>query len=180
MKVRLDRLGEEPYVWEENLVLSSDVLGHPEVVDLGEVACKGRIRSTGSGFLLHLALSYQQTLPCTRCLREVAVPVRSETDLFVRFRDPEVAARDSDGEERELSEDDLGTVVVDDPVLDTRSLVIEQMELNVPMKFLCREGCAGICDGCGADLNAGPCDCRPAPDPRWSALAKWKQGPGTS
>ena len=27
-----------------------------------------------------------------------------------------------------------------------------------------------ICSICGADLNEGPCDCKPAADPRWDAL----------
>ena len=29
--------------------------------------------------------------------------------------------------------------------------------------LLCRDDCAGLCPKCGADLNAGPCDCRATP-----------------
>ena len=38
---------------------------------------------------------------------------------------------------------------------------------------LCRDDCKGLCPRCGADLNAGPCDCAPqTADPRWDALRK--------
>ncbi len=37
--------------------------------------------------------------------------------------------------------------------------------------ILCREDCAGLCPSCGANLNAGACDCPPpSPDSRWDAL----------
>ena len=28
------------------------------------------------------------------------------------------------------------------------------------------------CPKCGADLNIGPCQCKPETDPRWAALSK--------
>jgi len=45
--------------------------------------------------------------------------------------------------------------------------------LAAPMKPLCQEDCAGLCQSCGHNLNQGPCDC-PAQvvDPRWSELTK--------
>jgi uncharacterized protein len=45
--------------------------------------------------------------------------------------------------------------------------------LAIPMKPLCREGCAGLCPTCGRNLNQGPCDCPPQVlDPRLSGLRK--------
>jgi uncharacterized protein len=47
--------------------------------------------------------------------------------------------------------------------------------LALPSRRLCREECKGLCPVCGADLNAGECACEPGgTDPRWSALADWK------
>jgi uncharacterized protein len=42
-----------------------------------------------------------------------------------------------------------------------------------PVKPLCWEDCAGICQTCGQNLNQEPCSC-PAPeiDPRWSKLTE--------
>ena len=38
--------------------------------------------------------------------------------------------------------------------------------------FLCSEDCKGLCAVCGKNLNEGPCDCKPEPDPRLAVLAQ--------
>lgn len=43
--------------------------------------------------------------------------------------------------------------------LDLRDEVRELLLLEQPMMPCCREDCRGLCPGCGADLNAGPCGC---------------------
>jgi uncharacterized protein len=179
MKVRLDRLGDEPFAWQEALKLSQEDFEHPDLVALGEIECRGRIGRTTTGFLLELALSYEQTLACTRCLRESTSRVDARVDLAVEV-DDQKEHRGEPADEYELADEDLGVLMLPGPLLDTRPLVIEQVELHVPMKWLCRDDCAGLCPECGADLNAGKCDCSPAADPRWAALAKLKEERSTA
>jgi uncharacterized protein len=50
-------------------------------------------------------------------------------------------------------------------------VLIEQLQLNIPMKPLCRPDCAGLCPTCGADLNQTRCACAKSVDPRWAGLA---------
>ena len=45
-------------------------------------------------------------------------------------------------------------------------------ELDMDTTHLCREDCKGLCHRCGADLNEGPCGCKPEVDPRFAALAQ--------
>lgn len=55
--------------------------------------------------------------------------------------------------------------------VDLFPMAREAILLDLPMAPLCRADCAGLCVTCGADLNAGPCDCpEPDRDPRWAAL----------
>ncbi len=52
---------------------------------------------------------------------------------------------------------------------------MEQLELNIPMKPLCRPDCKGLCPTCGADRNETACSCEePTADSRWAALAALK------
>lgn len=44
--------------------------------------------------------------------------------------------------------------------LDIDLMVLEQIELAIPMQFVCREDCKGLCFNCGADLNEGACFCK--------------------
>ncbi len=169
MKIRLDQV-EEPFDWQETLKLDPAELDRLEVVDVGEIECVGRIFPAAEGLLLRASLQYSQSLRCMRCLETVALPVSGDLDLLIQIGGSEAAA-----EERALEEQDFGMISLENPLLDTRPILIEQIQLGVPMKPLCKEDCAGLCSSCGADLNQGPCGCREVTDPRWGALAALKQ-----
>jgi uncharacterized protein len=79
------------------------------------------------------------------------------------------------GSEHALHEQDLGELYIEEEVLETDPILIEQLQLNVPMKPLCRDDCKGLCSGCGADLNDGVCTCAESRvDARWASLAALK------
>ena len=62
------------------------------------------------------------------------------------------------------------------PGLDRRELddgdVYKRQVLAMDSKHVCSEDCKGLCATCGADLNQGPCGCKPEIDPRFAALAQ--------
>ncbi len=57
-------------------------------------------------------------------------------------------------------------------VLDAGDAVTDDMVYGMDSSNLCREDCKGRCFRCGKDLNEGPCNCQPEPDPRMAVLAK--------
>ncbi len=168
MKIHLDQV-DETFVWQEALEVSVAELDLPELVRLGKIECRGEIRRMAEGFLLQAAMSYEQRLRCMRCLRPVAVPFSGELDLILQVGGPQAA-----GSERELEAGDFSLLLLEEEIIDTRPLLIEQVQLNIPMKPLCKEDCAGLCATCGVDLNSGSCDCQRQADPRWAALAALK------
>ncbi len=182
MKIRLheiDQAGDEPFTWDEEESVPVSVLGREEIEAIGPVRWRGEVRRLDSGYLLRADLSYEQTLACQRCLGRVVEPVEQEIELFlVRSVRSVGSVRHEPGaedEERELGEEDLGMMEIDGDEVDLRPLLVEQMQLEVPMRPLCREDCAGLCPACGADLNeieGGDCGCeRETVDPRWAGLA---------
>ncbi len=173
MEIRLDRLGDEPFTWHEAYEPSSETLDRAELIALSAVDCDGTILSVSSGFLFQAKVSYEQTLACMRCLRPIPAPTESQIELLLVV-DSEDEIPDELMTERELQRDDLSVVHLPGLSFDPEPPIIEQLQLNIPMKPLCRPECVGLCDTCGTDLNDGPCECRPATDPRWSALAKLK------
>ena len=54
--------------------------------------------------------------------------------------------------------------------LDLDDVLESSFILNTDTLFLCREDCKGLCPRCGADLNDGPCGCKPEKDPRLAVL----------
>ncbi len=92
---------------------------------------------------------------CSRCLKECALPLSARFDLFYL---PQPKWLKSD-EEIELKYADMDIAYYDGIRLDVDLMVLEQIELSLPMKFVCSEACKGLCFNCGTDLNEGPCDC---------------------
>ncbi len=103
-------------------------------------------------------------LSCSRCLKKTPYLLNFEIDeIFIERKMEEFVPRDSDFFFIEKESIDLY------PML--RQLII----VNLPMKFLCREDCRGICPRCGTDLNEGDCDCLQGEvDVRWEPLKKLK------
>ena len=59
-----------------------------------------------------------------------------------------------------------------DEFADLTEELRECIILSFPSNPLCSEDCKGLCPHCGADLNKGPCHCRPTEggDLRWGGL----------
>ena len=170
MQIWLDQVRDEPFNWDEARSVSPETLDRPELLDLGPVAWRGQVVFADPGYFLRARLSYEQTLSCNRCLKPIVEPAESDVELMI------LVERHADaGDEHALHEEDLGVLYLEDERLDTDPILIEQLQLNIPMKPLCRADCKGLCPVCGADRNAGACACEESRvDPRWSTLAALK------
>ncbi len=116
------------------------------------------ITRVSSGTMFELALATVLRGPCYRCL--------ADAEVAVRIRDRQYQATSSDS-------DDTWVPNLVENRLDLSGWARDAIALAVPEKILCRAGCTGLCAGCGADLNVGPCRCGPArADVRWSKLSE--------
>ncbi len=165
MEIRLDQIGDEPFRWQETRSIPVDSLQRTQLLELGDIGWDGEIVRTSAGFLLSARLGYTQTLECPRCLGSSRVEVEAEINLHLQPKSKEPA-----DDELELEEADLGVLYLEGEILDTEAILTEQIQLNVPMRQLCRQDCAGLCPQCGIDRNSEPCGCEEAGDPRWVAL----------
>ena len=170
MQIWLDQVQDEPFNWDETQSIAPETLERPELQDLSPVHWRGQVVFADPGYFLRAHLSYEQTLNCNRCLKPIVEPTESDVELMILAQShPET------GGEHGLHEQDMGLMYVQGDTLETDPILIEQLQLNIPMKPLCREDCQGLCPVCGADKNTGACSCvESSPDPRWAALAALK------
>ena len=121
---------------------------------------------------IHGRASITVSIPCDRCLEDVQVPLELDFDERVQTGgDESPAAAESvpedAAEEGSAFEPDY---YLQGYYLDVDKLLFGEALLNWPSRVLCKEDCKGLCPQCGQDLNAGPCSCKKATDPRWDAL----------
>ena len=171
MLIQLEQVADEPFHWRETPPISVESLDRSELSGLGEISWSGKVVRDLAGYRLEARLSYEQTLTCTRCLAPLTQAVEDEIELAIETRASEPMLG-----EHELTASDLRTLFIDGQELDTTPILIEQLQLNIPMKPLCREDCAGLCPTCGTDRNRATCSCDESPtDPRWQALERLRE-----
>ncbi len=166
MKIRLDKIGTEPQRWQEDVEVPTADLERTQLLELGPVSWAGEIWSDGPGYGLRADFSYEQTVACDRCLTPIVLPVSGEVRLMLITDAPQQTY-----EEIELTAADLETLYLDGDEFDPFQVLFEQLQLNVPMRAICKEDCQGLCPDCGINRNLEDCGCQEARiDPRWEAL----------
>nr|PZN44722.1 MAG: DUF177 domain-containing protein [Bacillota bacterium] len=148
--------------------LGADVLGVP-----GPLTGTAEVVGTEEGALVQFRLQGEVELACGRCLQ----PYRFSVHLTFaeEFRTGPVAVGSA---ELEAADDGSTFVVVADGLIPVAEVVRQHLLLALPMKPLCRPDCAGLCPGCGVNLNEEPCRCEPeAGDPRLAVLRKLLDNP---
>jgi uncharacterized protein len=102
---------------------------------------------------------------CARCLNEYRFPLDAELALVL------IPASTAAAPGGVVREDEIGLASYEGDEIDLTPLVHERALLALPIRGLCDEHCRGLCPQCGANLNAGPCDCSaPATDGRLAVL----------
>ncbi len=127
------------------------------------------VSRTNRGVLVHGRLTTALVGQCSRCLKDIEVPLEFEiedealpsidveTGKPLRWDDEPDAIRLNGAHELEL-----------EPVVREAILLAE------PIAPLCREDCPGLCVVCGQDLAAGPHQHEEDLDPRMEALRAFR------
>jgi len=123
---------------------------------------------TNTGKFLHLRGKAYTTarLRCCRCLEPytVSLEVSVEEQYCTQGVFASLAEDDEARDEVRVYEGDS---------IDVAPAVREAFILALPMKWLCREECQGLCPVCGQNLNEGDCHCRGEEvDPRMAVLGE--------
>lgn len=143
-----------------------------EVEQVGDVTWRGCLVRPNERVRLSGRLEGMLEAPCDRCLEPSRIAVAHDFELFFEQRD---SLEFEENAEIELEEPDTRTSFMTGTSLDMDEVVVEQLLLALPMKPLCRDDCAGLCAGCGINLNLGSCDCTtPRAGNAFSALGELK------
>ena len=131
-----------------------------------DVVVKGDLIKSAASTALTGRLSGTLEIDCDRCLESQRRPIDVELDL-------EFVPESSFGADAnlELQSEDMKVDAVPGESIDTREIAREQILLDIPQQFFCKEECQGLCQKCGTNLNETDCGCSDTEiDPRWAAL----------
>jgi len=134
------------------------------------VHAEGVVENQSAVVRLRYRATVEYKRECDRCLDEATAEYVYEFEHILAAVEERKGG--ASGESELLLEDRSDELVfVPDFRLDFEELVREDIVLEVPTRFLCRQECKGLCPKCGCNLNHSQCDCDLSePDPRLAAL----------
>jgi uncharacterized protein len=92
-------------------------------------------------------LSAGFTAECARCNKETNHLISADGEKYIADK----------SEDNENGEDFYVTEIAG--IIDLKDFLVEFLGVEVPLRYLCSEGCKGLCPKCGKDLNDGDCGC---------------------
>ena len=110
------------------------------------VQVEAEYRFDGEGVLVTGSITGATNAECARCLKPLTHPVSLRFAEYYS-RQPEEGMYAFEGEE-----------------IDLAQMLGDNIVLSLPMRFLCRQDCKGLCPTCGKDLNEDACGCKPSVD----------------
>jgi uncharacterized protein len=149
----------------------------PVDVDLGAdlslaapVAGELELARTNRGLLVRAAFGGRLEATCSRCLRDIEVPLELVIDEEAL---PSVEM--TTGLPVDTSQEPEVVRLDEHHQLDLEPLVREAIQLAEPIAPLCRPDCPGLCPACGVELGSGPHDHPEEPiDPRLEGLRAFR------
>ena len=124
----------------------------------GSVHAEGRVENHAGYLVLNGEAVLSGVFRCARCCKEFEHALHFPMEYKLA--------------EKLAGDDEEEFLLLKDGMLDVAETVREQLLTEMPIRFLCRSNCKGLCLKCGADLNVERCSCDTKEiDPRWAALA---------
>ncbi len=160
----------KPIFNNEGLSVSFDytidlsALSHGGISPISEpVRIFGSIKNTTGIVSVNARVDFAYKAACDRCAKEVTKQLKL----------PIIRGLLCSRANSEDEDNDNDYITVEDMMLDFDKIATEEIVLNLPNKFLCKESCKGLCPICGNDLNLNHCDCKEPIDPRLEGLLQF-------
>lgn len=104
---------------------------------------------------MHGSIHANLKITCDRCLQQFSYPLATQYHIVFETNGVE----NWQLKEMECSVEELDTILLNEPVIDVNDILRQQVLLAIPTKQLCSDGCKGLCNVCGVDLNTQNCGC---------------------
>jgi uncharacterized protein len=135
-----------------HLVISAPPLDFgEELTQIGDLTGTLRLTRTNRGLMVNGRLSTAIAQVCSRCLRDIELPV------FVDIDEEALPSIDfATGQPADPSDDPEQLRLTDHHELDLAQEVRDGILVSEPIAPVCREDCPGLCLVCGLELASGP------------------------
>lgn len=144
----LDSLGTSTSV-TDSFVLPSLDIGDEHYDFNAPIAFDVTVTNTGTAVIAYGTVHAPAVTTCVRCLCEFPLVIEGAVEGFYVFP----------GQDEDIPEEQDVEYIDVDGAIDLMPAIMSAIVLEAPFAPLHDEECAGICSGCGVDLNNAECSC---------------------
>ncbi len=139
---------------------------------IDEVFIEGQLKKVGKNFLFAGTIKGCYRHLCDRCLGDAKFELDKEIiwlfekgmcDEYLNVIVDKYQSRESTKKSKEKLKEEFEELaekrVYQGDEIDLTPYLWEELVLDTPYKFLCKEDCAGLCPVCGKNLNFEKCQC---------------------
>ena len=128
----------------------------------GPLHLHGRFTAVGESIVVIGTVTGHGAAQCAKCIQAF------DADVTATFE--ETFLRRGNLQEHMDEEENVDFFTYEGETVELASAAASALYLDMPMRFLCKEGCKGLCPVCGADRNAQSCACGDDNNNPFSAL----------
>lgn len=140
-------LGEkEGFSLDQDISVEKEIIRDNRIKLLKPILGKLVLVKTKDGILVEYNLKIYAEFTCDRCLNNF------KKELDINFSQ-KYSFKKEKGKEEILPISLDQTIEIGEPIR-------QEILSSIPYKILCKEGCKGLCDKCGKNLNKGGCNCK--------------------
>lgn len=164
------RLMQEPVGTARSYLVAGVIIDPGEGIRLADpIEGSVELSRTNRGLYVRAGLTTSLQAECSRCLREIEVP------LELAIEEEALPSIDIvTGQPVDSSREPDVLRLNDHHELELEQTVREAIQLNEPIAALCEEACPGLCPECGERLEVGHGHGEESIDPRLEALRAFK------
>ena len=141
MKVFVKKISESGTLYKDEIKLDSFESNGDELTFIKPIVFEGELKKGNDFVEVNGKIKLEYLVSCHLCGNEF-----TRNDSIYVF---EIYRREPTEDEYLLTGDEI---IFDD-------MIIDNLRLNLPVRFLCKEDCKGVCTKCGKNLNDGKCEC---------------------
>lgn len=153
MIINVNKISDKGYSLNDTIDIDNAQLLEEGSFFLDEVGYQVRFKRQDRRIQAQGSIQTAISLVCVRCLEQFELKIHSRFDIIL-FPKEMIETRST-----ALDEEELEYIFFENDQVDLEKILVEQVNLFVPFKPVCKADCKGICPGCGANLNRGACPC---------------------
>jgi uncharacterized protein len=153
MIINVNTISEKGYALNDTIDIDSSLLIEENSAFLAGVEFQLYFKRQDRRIQAQGRIKTAISIDCVRCLEPFELKINSRFDIILFPREM------VDQRSTALDDEDLEYIFYENDQIDVEKILVEQVNLFIPFKPVCKGECRGICPSCGSNLNRGACPC---------------------